>query len=349
MVNCVLAMVLASRGASASALLAFVPLLIVLFGMLVSSKRAALLAAALGLSMTVPALQKPLPLPFPGRLYGADLVVLLALVAWLARRLTMPASSHQRAPSTPLLGPALVFFATVTLWAAFRGHYAYGANLFGEPVRLFGYALLVFAFVDLNPRTTYRTIVTVFYAGAVWMFMNAVYYFATGTSQTDQIDLSTGGKRVLSLGTAIYLSGALFLRAAQSRNGSLDQTTRDPYPHRGALARWHCRRLRPRDVHCSRTRRSSAAGATATPAQLALFDAAGLPSVRSPLGDRSSACSAVDRLDVHEPGRQEQQLRRQCPMAASWRRGRSGSRCTNRRSPASGSGKRRCSGSTASR
>ncbi len=223
MVNCVLAMVLASRGASASALLAFVPLLIVLFGMLVSSKRAALLAAALGLSMTVPALQKPLPLPFPGRLYGADLVVLLALVAWLARRLTMPASSHQRAPSTPLLGPPLVFFATVTLWAAFRGHYAYGANLFGEPVRLFGYALLVFAFVDLNPRTTYRTIVTVFYAGAVWMFMNAVYYFATGTSQTDQIDLSTGGKRVLSLGTAIYLSGALFLALL---NLEMDRSTK---------------------------------------------------------------------------------------------------------------------------
>jgi O-antigen ligase len=97
------------------------------------------------------------------------------------------------------------------LSAALHGHYAYGTNIIGQPVRLVAYALLVFALVDLDPRATYRVIVVVFYVGTVWMFLNAVRYLATGTSQTDQIDLSTGGKRVLSLATAIYLSGALFL------------------------------------------------------------------------------------------------------------------------------------------
>ena len=209
--NAGLAVTLAHRGGTSSALLALLPLLLILFGMLVSSNRTVLLAAALGLSMTLPVLQKPLPLPFPGKLYGADLVVILALVAWLARRLTLPAEARPRSPTTPLLGPPLIFFACVTLWAALRGHYAYGANLFGEPVRLFAYVLLVFALVDLNPRTTYRTIVAVFYTGTVWMFLTAVYYYATGTSQTDQVDLSTGGKRFLSLGTAMYLAGGLFL------------------------------------------------------------------------------------------------------------------------------------------
>ena len=43
------------------------------------------------------------------------------------------------------------------------------------------------------------------------MFLNAVYHYATGTSQTDQVDLSTGGTRILALSTAIYLAGGLVL------------------------------------------------------------------------------------------------------------------------------------------
>jgi O-antigen ligase len=221
-VNGALALILTHRGASYSALLAFVPVTIVLVGALVSSNRTVLLAAALGLSMTLPALQKPLPLP-GGQLYGADIVVLLALAAWLGKRLALPAEARPRSPATPLLGLPLVFFAGVTLWAALRGHYAYGANLFGGPVRLFAYALLVFAFVDLNARTTYRTIVAVFYTGTAWMFLNALYYLATGTSQTDQTDLSTGGKRTLALATAIYLSGGLFLALL---NLEMDRSTK---------------------------------------------------------------------------------------------------------------------------
>ncbi len=209
--NAGLAVILAHRGGTSSALLALLPLVIVLFGMLVASNRAVLLAVALGLSMTVPVLDKPLPLPFPGRLYGTDVVVILALAAWLARRLTLPAEARPRSPTTPLLGPPLIFFAVVTTWAALRGHYAYGANVFGGPVRLFAYVLVVFALVDLNPRTTYRTIVAVFYTGTVWMFLNALYHYATGTSQTNQVDLSTGGTRILALTTAIYLAGGLFL------------------------------------------------------------------------------------------------------------------------------------------
>jgi hypothetical protein len=221
--NLGLAVTLAHRGVSSSVLLAIVPLLVILFGLLVSSNRAVLLAGALGLSMTIPTLQKPLPLPFPGQLYWTDIVVMLAVAAWLVRRLTLPAAARPRFPATPLLGPPMIFFAGVTFWAVLRGHYAYGTNLIGGPVRLFGYALLAFGLVDLNPRTTYRTIVAVFYTGTVWMFLNTIYYVATGKSQTDQIDLSTGGKRVLALGTAIYLSGGLFLALL---NLEIDRTTK---------------------------------------------------------------------------------------------------------------------------
>jgi hypothetical protein len=208
--NSFLALLLAQRGGSKAALLACLPLLIVLFGKLVASNRTVFLAAALGLSMTISSLQNPLPLP-GGQLYGSDLVVILAFVTWLCRRWASPAALRPSIPRSPLFGPPLILFAGATLWAAIRGHYAYGANILGEPVRLVIYSLLVFALVDLNARTVYRTIVAVFYAGTVWMFCNALYLFASGKSQTDQINLSTGGTRTLALSTAIYLAGGLFL------------------------------------------------------------------------------------------------------------------------------------------
>ena len=213
-----------------------------------ASNRAVLLAVALGLSMTVPVLNKPLPLPFPGRIYGTDVVVILALVTWLARRLALPAEARPRSPTTPLLGPPLIFFAVVTIWAALRGHYDYGANLFGEPIRLFAYVLLVFAFVDLDARTTYRTIVAVFYAGTVWMFLNAVYHYANGTSQTNQVDLSTGGIRILALTTAIYLAGGLVLALLNLEIDRSAKTLGGPSAHSRARSRGHHRCLRPRDV-----------------------------------------------------------------------------------------------------
>jgi O-Antigen ligase len=226
--NALLALILAHRGAGSSALLAFVPLLLILFGLLVASNRTVLLVAALGLSMTLPVLQKPLRLPLPGQLYWTDIVVILAFTAWLARRLTFPKEARPRSPTSPLLGVPMILFAAVTLSASLRGHYAYGANLLGGPVRLFGYGLLVFAFVDLNPRTAYRTIVAVFYTGTVWMFLNVIYYVSTGKSQTDQIDLSTGGKRVLALSTAIYLAGGLFLALL---NLEIDRTAKRRLVH----------------------------------------------------------------------------------------------------------------------
>ena len=108
-VNTGLAVILAHRGASSSAVLALLPMVVSFFGMLVSST---VLFSSRGprLSMTVPVLNKPLPLP-PGRLYRTDVVVILALVTWLARRLMLPAEARPRSPTTPLLGPPLIFFA----------------------------------------------------------------------------------------------------------------------------------------------------------------------------------------------------------------------------------------------
>ena len=98
------------------------------------------------------------------------------------------------------------------------------------------------------------------YGGTVWMMLNAAYYLATGTSQTDQINLSTGGLRVLSSTVGLYLGGGVVPRAHQPSARDLGTTPRPPPRDRRA------RNVR-RDalVHARGVRRRRRDRATAAP------------------------------------------------------------------------------------
>jgi hypothetical protein len=179
---------------------------------------------ALGLPLTSAAqLDRPLPIPGSLSVYVSDVVVLLAVVSWLAARLLVPAGERGAWLRTPVLGLPLLAFAALLVPGIIRGHERYGASYLGQPARLVLYAALAFAMTELRPRDVYRGIVAVFYAGAAWQAVLGVYHLATGTSQTPISELSTGGVRALSLTTGMYLAGALLLAVI---NLELDRSSR---------------------------------------------------------------------------------------------------------------------------
>jgi len=210
--NLLVALVLAHRGVGNGVLLAALPVVVIGFGALVASDRRVLLGAALGFGLTFGLLNTALPLPGGKPIFAADLVVAAALGSWMAAR----ALGHSPHPSatrfrTPALGLPFVLFASAVGVALLRGHERYGQPLFGQPMRLIFYAGIAAAIVDLNAHLVRRLLNVVFYSGAFWMLLNALYYLATGRHQTDQLQLSTGGTRTLSLGVAMLVSGSLFL------------------------------------------------------------------------------------------------------------------------------------------
>jgi O-antigen ligase len=193
-------------------MLLLLPAALALFGALVESNRSILLFVALGLNFTTLApLSNALPVPGGARVYPADVLVLLAVGAWLAARLTRPEDQAPRSLKTPVLGLPFLLLSVTILLGVVRGHERYGASLVAVPFRLLLYAGIAFAICDLTPRQAFRGIVIVFYAGTVFQFFMALYGFATGTSTTDSDALSTGGVRVLGLTGAMYLACALIL------------------------------------------------------------------------------------------------------------------------------------------
>src|SRR6185436_20201632 len=172
------------------------PVIALFVGALASGDRAALVFVAFATPMSFHFFNVGQAMG-PAHVYTSDIVVFLALAAWLAAYLLR--RDRQRSPkwpSTPVLGLPLLLFAPPLLIAILRGHATYGASLIGQPLRLLFYAGIAAAIADLEPRRAYRGIVAVFYVGTIWMMLNAAYYIATGTSQTDSVDLSTGGNRV---------------------------------------------------------------------------------------------------------------------------------------------------------
>jgi O-antigen ligase len=207
-----LAALVARGGTPLAFMAAAVPAVLIAFGALVASDRSILVFGALALSITAGPLNNPLPLPGGVSIFTADLVVVLALAAWLAAWLTGDRSSSElRWHRTPILAWPLLLFAVAMIWAAVRGHELYGTSLVGQPVRLVLYAGIAAAIAGMTARKAYAGIVAVFYVGTVWMLLNAAYFIATGTSQTEAQRLSTGGARVLSLSVAMYMAAALFL------------------------------------------------------------------------------------------------------------------------------------------
>jgi len=200
------------HGPSSALLLGILPALGLLFAALVASDRSILLFFALAVPMTSPQLTNPLPIPGPGTIWTQDLIVVFAVGAWLARRLF---AADQ--PTTPRLrvisGFAWPFalFALAVVTAVVRGHAYYGTSLISQPLRLALYVAIVVTASELSPRKAHKGLVVVFYTGTVWMLLNAAYFLATGQSQTDQVDLSTGGARILSGEVGTNLAFALVL------------------------------------------------------------------------------------------------------------------------------------------
>jgi O-antigen ligase len=191
---------------------ALVPVAFVAIGWLIASNRSFLVFAAFGLCLLAPLpVADPLPVHVGVQLYPSDLLVLLALGSWAAAWLLNPETDRPSLPRAQVLGWPLLLFAVALLAAIIRGHERYGEDLFSLPLRFLVYAGIAFAVCDLKLSDAYRWIVAVFYAGTVWQVGVAIYGYATGTSATTQILLSTGGERVLAGSTAMFMAGALLL------------------------------------------------------------------------------------------------------------------------------------------
>ena len=197
---------------SAGAMVALAPALVALFGSLIASNRAILVFAAFAMNLFAPlGPTSALPLPIGVRVYPADVLVLLAVASWLAAWLVRPQLPRRSSLRSGILGWPLLLFAMALFAAVIRGHERYGEPVVGVPARLVVYAAIAAALTQLTARDVYRWLVVVFYAGAVWQSAVAIWGYARGTSETNQVLLSTGGERVLAGSTAMFMTGALLL------------------------------------------------------------------------------------------------------------------------------------------
>jgi O-antigen ligase len=211
LVNIGLAVGVASGRTKPILLVAILPLLVGPVLRLITAHREVLVFAALALPMMAEALSKPLPGTGGTAIFPADLLVALAVVGYAVSYLTAPPERRPSWPRTTVLSWPFALLAITLLLGVIRGHERYGLPVISQPTRIFLYAGIAAAIGSMTPGRAYKGIVVVFYLGTVWQALLAAYHLATGTVQGGSGDLSTGGSRVLSLGTAIFLSGALVL------------------------------------------------------------------------------------------------------------------------------------------
>jgi len=197
------------KKASAAVALALLPVLLLGVGALVIARRAWIVYIALALTLTGLDVTGALPLPGGTQIFASDVLVLLALGGALGAALLPRAGDEPRSRNTtPVLGIVLLAFAVTIILGVVKGHERYGAPFVGQPARMLVYAGIAFALVGLTAESAWRAITIIFYAGAVVQALWAVYFIGTGTSQTEALELSTGGIRILALSTSIYLTGS---------------------------------------------------------------------------------------------------------------------------------------------
>ena len=189
---------------------ALVPALLVAGAALIASNRAILVFVAFALDLSgVIALREPV---LGTSVYTSDIILALALGSWVAAWLIAPGGHRPSWPATPILGWPLLVFAIFIGIGVVRGHERWGLAYLSQPVRFVLYAGIAAAIADMTVRQAWRGLTLVFYLGAAWNAVAATYYLATGTTQWDVGSrVSTGGTRVLTLTTALYLAGALVL------------------------------------------------------------------------------------------------------------------------------------------
>jgi O-antigen ligase len=141
--------------------------------------------------------------------YPQDGLVALAVIGWATER--MLGREHTRPTHrTLVVGLAAAVFVLAVLVSLLRGHAAYGLSYAGQPLRLVAYAGIATALLKADPSTLFRRITIVLYAGVYWQLIAAAYHILTGTSQSTSADLSTGGYRVVSILTSLFIASALF-------------------------------------------------------------------------------------------------------------------------------------------
>ena len=210
--NGFLALVMMRKSVTTAALVALLPVIVLVVGHIVQTTGSGLVFAALALPLSTHALNVP-----HGGIWPSDLIAFMAIGAGLARALMDLGGDRATSvrptywPRLPTTGLLFVLFGGAMVVAAYRGHLSYQTKIIGQPLRLVFYAGIACAMTRLSPQKAYRGIVAVLYVGTVWMALNAVYYIATGTSQVDTHDLSTGGTRILSGSVAMYMASALVL------------------------------------------------------------------------------------------------------------------------------------------
>ena len=160
--------------------------------------------------------------------FPSDLIVLAAIASYFVVRYLSTDADRPRMLDTLVLRWPLLLFALLLLPGIWRGHERYGESLVSQPVRLVFYAGLAAAMTELTARQGFRLVTFGLYTIAVWQAILAAYHIATGTSQTPISILSTGGSRVLSLTTGMFLGTAL---VAAIVNIELDTSTRRRLVH----------------------------------------------------------------------------------------------------------------------
>lgn len=167
--------------------------------------------------------------------FPSDLIVLAAIASYFAVRYLSTGAEQPRMLDTLVLKWPLLVFALLLLPGIWRGHERYGESLVSQPLRLVFYAGLAAAMTEITARQGFRLVTLGLYAVTVWQSILAVYHIVTGTSQTPISVLSTGGNRVLSLTTGMFLGAALVMAIV---NIDLETNTRRRLVHGifGALA-----------------------------------------------------------------------------------------------------------------
>ncbi|MFL5963658.1 MAG: O-antigen ligase family protein [Gaiellaceae bacterium] len=147
------------------------------------------------------------------KLYPQDALVAIALIGWVVET-TLLRGSRESSHRRLVVGLATAVFSAAVLASLLRGHAAYGLSYTGQPLRLVLYIGVAAALLKADPATLFRRITIVLYAGVVWQLIAAIYHILTGTSQSTSADLSTGGYRVVSILTSLFVVSALFAAVA---------------------------------------------------------------------------------------------------------------------------------------
>ncbi len=199
----------------------FAPCLILLVAWAATGDRSILVLGSLVVAIGPTALSSSVSVG-GALLYPQDALVAVAVVGWAVER-ALRHGNARGAEHKLVLGAAAGVFCAAVLISLLRGHAAYGGSYAGQPLRLILYAGIAAGLVRADPTSLFRRITALLYVGVIWQLGAVVYHISTGTSQSTSANLSTGGYRVVSILTSLFVASALFAAIA---NLELDQPFR---------------------------------------------------------------------------------------------------------------------------